>query len=610
MALRWLVTWRPVGRWLALMLLLLAAPAAVAQEAILDLKMSVDVRKDGALEVYQRFRIRAERNLFKHGLSYDMPLGIASPNGGRVQRDISDIQVTLDGEPEPFTATEFGNILELRTGGARDLKPGEYVYELRYLTRRQIMFRDGEDEVIVPVAPYGWKVPIQDASVEINLPGGLTATRVFAATGDEDARAGQVLVRREGGKVRVQASRPLPPNNGMTVAVSWVSGAVDRPGRTEQIIILFKRFEHLIAPLSGISGLCALGIAAKILGRRKAGAAKLVPPAGYSPATIQFYQDGTTTFRGVVYTILGLATKGYLTIEENDHGEFMLQRTWRDTDLGLSKVDRAVAVAFYQNRPTRFLVNAQHATELLAARRAVGTAVAAEFEQAHIKRHPVLVSLIFALPIVAAILMVLLSAASNGFSLFPLMTLAGVAMLYLGALPSDPAWQIGKGNCSFADLFGTWATTRRGQVGLVLVALGTLVAAAKIGPLEASLILLMAAVAAWIYHGSKKIESLGNHRQARFDALRQALSDPVGSDDRVEMPVSTYESMLPYAAAWDVYAQWSERYRRINSSAAQPSQRPRWLTTPRTITEPTDVAVLVVEGLAQAIERAVIPGKR
>jgi hypothetical protein len=597
--------------WLMLLFsALILSPRLSAQEAVLEMKTTVDVRKDGNLEVLQRIRIRAERNLFKNGLSLDMPLSLESPNGGRAQPDITGLQVTMDNGDETFTAEKFGRVLQLRTGGKRDLKPGEYVFDVRYLARRQLLFRNGEDELVFHVVPYEWDVPVQDASIEISLPDDRSSSRVFAASGDEDARAGSVLVRRDNSRVRVQASRPLPPNHGMKVAVSFASGSVARPSQTEKVIILFRQYEHLLAPLTGLAGLFSLGIAAKWFGRWHRGKVTLQPPVGYSPGTVQFYEDGTATFRGVVLTILGLAAKGYLTIEESDQGEFMLQRTWRDNDLGLSKVDRAVTIAFYQNRPTRFLVNSHHAPELRAARRAMGEAAAMEFEAAHIRKHPLLMGLVLLLPMIASIAMILMSPAANWVLMFPLLTLAGIALLYISAMPSNPPWQIGLENRSFSDLLATWATTRKGQIGLALMTLGTLVTAAKAGPVEALFALLLGAVAAWIYHGSKRPEGLGAKLRARFEQLKSLLAEPAGESDTVQLPASTYETMLPYAAAWDVHPDWAERYRRINNSTGVANARPRWLTTPRAIHDPREVATLLVEGLTQAVERAGDPGKR
>jgi hypothetical protein len=607
---RALMFWRWVGRAVSVGLALLLAPMVMAQEAVLEMKTTVDVRKDGSLEVLQVMRIRCERNFFKNGLVYDLPLSVASPYGTRIEREISGLQVTMDEVEEKFTASKFGKVLELRSGGKRDLKAGEYVFELRYIASRQILFRNGEDELVFPVVPYNWKIPVQDASIEINLPDDRQPTRVFASTGEEDARAGSVLVRREGSRVRVQVSRPLPPNRGMKVSVSFASGSIARPSQMERVIILFKRYEHLLAPLFGLVGLFSLGLAAKFIGRLRPRKTKIQPPAGYSPGTLQFYQEGAATFRGVVLTILGLAAKGYLTIEENEHGEFMLQRTWRDTDLGLSNVDRAVAVSFYQNRPTRFLVNSGHAVELRAARRAMGIAASAEFEQAHVKRHPLLTGLVLIIPVIAAVLMVLLSPESNWLAIFPLVTFAGIFLLYTSAMPSDPQWQLGLSERSMADLLSTWATTRRGQIGLGLVTLGTVISTAKVGPIEALFALLLGSIAAWIYHGSKRPAGFGNQLSANFNALKSTLSEPVNDDVSLELPAATYETMLPYAAVWDVYPAWAERYRRINNSTAVLNQRPRWFTTTRTTTDPQEVATLLVEGLTVAIENAANPGKR
>jgi Predicted membrane protein (DUF2207) len=586
-------------------LMMFCGQASLAQEAILDLNTVVDVRKDGAVEVYQKFNIRSERNVFVNGLVYNFPLNIESPNGGRVQRTISNMQVTRDQSPEPFTFDEFGNSAELRSGGDKDLKPGEYAYEIRYVARRQILFRDGEDELVFPVVPYDWTIPVQNAGIEIHLPGQRAATRVFAATGKKDSRAGSVVLRRQGSTVRVQNSRPLPPGNGMLVSVSWVSGVVDRPTKREQAIILFKRYEHLLAAALGIAGLFGLSVLARLVGSRGGKKIRLQPPKGYSSATAQFYQDGVVGFKGVANTIIGLAAKGYLTIEETDPGEFMLQRTWRESDLGLSSVERAVAVAFYQNRPTRFQINSQHMAELLAARRGLETAVVQEFERTHQSSHFIWLGLIGLVPIIATIAMVALSPSSIWLLVLPLLILAGCMIMYWSALPSDPQWQTGIGDRSFADLFNTWITTRHGQTGLAVLVLGFVLTAWRLGSLEAIVTVLLGMVALWTYHGTKRPVSLGGKVQKTFETLRSAMSAAADVDPNSEMPVSQYELLLPYAAAWKCHSEWAEHFRKTNNSAGVPNVRPRWLTTPRTMQEPEQIADLLVSGLTQNIERAV-----
>lgn len=575
-----------------------------AQEAVLDFKTIVDVKKNGTLEVYQRFQIRADRNIFKHGLVYNLPLSVVSPNGGRIQRDIVNMEVVRDDSAEPFKLTRFGSKSELRTGGQADLKPGEYTYEIRYISRRQILFRDGEDELVIPVSPYDWTIPVQNASVEVNLPDGRAATRVFAATGDRDSRVGSVVVRREGATVRVQNSRPLPPQKGMTVSVSWVAGAVDRPGRREQAIILVRQYIHLLAPMAGIISVAGLGFLAKILRRRQVKGVKLQPPKGYSAATVQFYQDGVASFRGVTNTILGLAAKGYLTIEETGPGDFMLQRTWRENDLGLSGVERAVAVAFYQNRPTRFQINTQHAPELLAARRTMGAAAAREFEATHLKNHPVLLGLLVAIPLIAVTAMILLSPVSNWLILFPLMILAGCVLLYLAAIPSDPYWQMGLEERSLTDMVNTWVTTSRGVTALAVVLAGIVITGWRAGLFEAGLALALGATTLWCYHASKRPGSLGSRVQLGFDTLKKMLAHETEQGGGAEISAGQYEQLLPYASAWGFHQQWAERYRKSNNNAGVPNVRPRWVTTPRAVQEPSDIASLLVDGLTQAIERA------
>jgi Predicted membrane protein (DUF2207) len=591
---------------LLMLVMIFMVPPAMAQEAILSIKSTHQVRPDGAVESIEEIKLRAESNVFVHGLDVRLPLSLQSPFGGKVRRKISDIAVTLDGAPDIFSVSEFGGTMRIRSGGERDLQPGEYVFQVSYLSRGQLKFRDGEDELIVPVVPYDWSVPVQDASVEIFLPSGKIASRLFASTGEVDSRTGSIIINKKAGdSVKVQTSRSLPSKNGMTVAVTWPAGGVARPtliGRLQEFI---DEYRHLGIWLFGGGGLFIMSLFIRWRSKNRARAIEKsndhIVPRDISPATVQYLHEGRISYGTIAAQILGLATKGYLTIEETEVHEFLLQRTWRESDLGLTPCDYAVSRAFYENRPTRFLITPQSAPPINGARQNLGTAIADEVERANWRGHPVFSALFWLFAFGIAVTAIVLSPARLWVILGPVFMFGGAFAIYRSLMRKDIAWHGLYENRGAFSLLLQASSDRLGIAGLILFMLGFLSLLFGMGIIDAIIGAAFVAGTFYFHRICTGPSGFGRVRTAQLDTLKAFINEPAEHGGH-DINQSLYEQLLPYASAWGLHQKWAQRFTHASAEIALAPQRPRWLATPRNTHVPEEIAKLIYDDLKAGLE--------
>ncbi len=119
-------------------------------------------------------------------------------------------------------------------------------------------------------------------------------------------------------------TRPLSFHEGLTIVVGWDKGFVKEPGTSDLIgQFLASNWPHL-------SSACLYSCSCSGCGTR-AGATRAVgpvavqyaPPEGMSPAEAGTLVDENAAMRDITATIVDLAVRGYIVIEEKEKSEMM-----------------------------------------------------------------------------------------------------------------------------------------------------------------------------------------------------------------------------------------------------------------------------------------------
>ena len=312
---------------LLILFLTIAFPVTLLsqEERIYTHHSDIVVDTSGVVNITEKIRIYANGDLFKRGITRSLPLTRTDAEGKRIKMNYSIVEVKKDGEKEPyFTEKEGGDLVVYVGNKNKTLSPGYYDYEIEYETAGQIGFFDEYDEL-------GWNVngesdrPVDQVSCEVRLPHQATIlsyrcyTGVFGSTNDSDCTSES----ESKGVFRASASN-LQPNEMMTVYVGFEKGIVNEPVVKETA---WSRFLSLLDKM----GLWFMNLIIivplyfyYITTWRKHGKnhpkpvviPQFTPPNDMSPASVGMIHDDAFDFSLISTSIINLAVKGFLRIEE------------------------------------------------------------------------------------------------------------------------------------------------------------------------------------------------------------------------------------------------------------------------------------------------------
>ena len=351
--------------WLLLAVLL--ATAAVAEERILSYHSDILVRADGWIEVTEAIRVRAEGHQIRRGIYRDYPTDYKDSFGNDHEVLYEPQSVTRNGGFETMAAEKVANGVRTYFGRAdRFLDPGEHTYEYRYHAGRMLGFFDDKDELWWNVTGDGWAFPIDEATASVRFSFGVAANDL-----DVDAWQGPYGSREKAGSTMgvdgvpaYRATRTLMPGEGLSISVRWPKGLVAEPSDMQRLIWLLSDNVNLLVALAGLAAM--LGYYLPVW--RSHGKdpepgvifTRYEPPHGYSAASLRYvsnmgYDDETMT-AGVV----SLAVKGYLRIEDSD-GEYTLARRHLvGNESPLAAGEKALLGALFEDGDVVKLVNDNH----------------------------------------------------------------------------------------------------------------------------------------------------------------------------------------------------------------------------------------------------------
>ena len=304
--------------WLALVL-----PAAAA-EVILSYHSDIQVAADGELTVAETITVNAEGRDIRRGIFRDFPLTMEDDEGRTVRVGFDVLSVTRDGEPENWRTESITGGIRIYTGSEDVfLDRGEHTYVITYRTDRQIRYFDDHDELYWNVTGNGWSFRIEQASARVTLPEGARITDTVAYTGPRGAAETDVTMRVRDNSAVFATTRPLAPNEGLTIVVGIEKGVIAPPSADDLRSWWFRDNINAILGFGGLA-LVALYYARNWLrvGRDPAGGIVVPrwdPPEGLSPALVNYVDN--KGFSGAGWTALSasaldLAVKGYVTLDD------------------------------------------------------------------------------------------------------------------------------------------------------------------------------------------------------------------------------------------------------------------------------------------------------
>jgi uncharacterized membrane protein len=162
-----------------------------------------------------------------------------------------------------------------------------------------------------------WDIPIQSASARIILPEGTTNIRANVFTGAYRSRAQNADVDIAGNGVEVRAREPLRLHEGLTVAVAFDKGFVHEPTAAGRLALFLRSNWPLGIPLAAFVAMFYLWWTRGRDPRLRPITAQYEPPNQLTPGEVGTLVDNSADMRDITASIVDLAVRGYIAIEEH-----------------------------------------------------------------------------------------------------------------------------------------------------------------------------------------------------------------------------------------------------------------------------------------------------
>ncbi|MDQ0319376.1 putative membrane protein [Pararhizobium capsulatum DSM 1112] len=300
------------------------ASAASAQEVITSYHSAINLSKSGEMAVVETIKVNVEGIRLKRGIYRDFPLTFQDDEGRRHKVDFNLVSVSRDGQSEPYRTENIPDGIRIYTGEQDVLLPaGEHVLEITYETARQIRYFADHDELYWNVTGTEWAFPIGEAVATVTLPDGVRAKALDVFTGGYGSSDKNATAVEDGSEVVFTTTRPLRPQEGLTIAIKLPKGSIDPPAASTEQLWWLK--DHLPSVLA-IAGLVVVALYyTRMWARvgRDADRGVIVPrwdaPDGISPALANYIDN--KGFSGEGWTALSaaalnLAVGGFVVLED------------------------------------------------------------------------------------------------------------------------------------------------------------------------------------------------------------------------------------------------------------------------------------------------------
>jgi hypothetical protein len=303
--------------------LLLALPELVLarQLVVQHFDSHVIVSADGTVDVTET--IDAQFTGAWHGIYRTIPVEYTSREGFNYTLLLDQIQASdSDGHTLKFESNSDGRYTKFKIY-VPDAEDATRTIVFHYRVLNAMRFFEDHDELYWNVTGDEWDLPIELASASIVLPAGVTGVRAVAYTGAVGSRGDDAQVTIGDSGVDVHTTRPLSYRQGLTVAVGFDKGIVRPPSAAMLFARTVRSNSPLFIPVIALFGMLWIWWTRGRDAEHGAITVQYEPPDKLSPGECGTLVDNSADMRDITATLVDLAVKGYLTIEQKDESHLL-----------------------------------------------------------------------------------------------------------------------------------------------------------------------------------------------------------------------------------------------------------------------------------------------
>lgn len=302
--------------------LVVACLAAAHAFAVQSFHSDISIHKDSSYTVKETIEVDF-RDEQKRGIIRDIPVRTRDRyNQKRSLRvNVKGVTNGLGGRWD-YKVYREGDYLNIRIGNPDVYISGPQTYVITYTVANGMLYLDHHDELYWNVTGDNWPEGILSASAKVILPEDMPEDQLQAISfvgGYGSREQGGVVLSGNGASYT--SPRQLGLREGMTVALGWPKGLVEPPSTTTRVLWFMQDNYFVFFPFIF---LFVFITAYHKLGKDPdVGLSEVVryePPDQLRPGEIGTLVDQKADTVDITSSIIDLAARGYLTIEEQPKG--------------------------------------------------------------------------------------------------------------------------------------------------------------------------------------------------------------------------------------------------------------------------------------------------
>jgi uncharacterized membrane protein YgcG len=326
---------------LSLNLILFLSPAFAQYFTINKFHSDITIHQDSSFIVKETIDVKFQRP--RHGIYREIPFKYRDEFGKTIETPLKVLSVTDgSGKSWKYKVNRMGPVINIRMGDANKYVSGNQTYVITYQIENAILFFEDHDELYWNVTGNDWKAPIREASADVNLSVKNKSKDLWAA-----GYEGRYGSKEECGYETYDNSgkfftkRSLNTGEGLTVAFGWDKGFVSPPSSWKRFLWAIDLKENwvFLFPFFLLIYMVDLWYRRGRDPRVRESVRVMYEPPKFedrplTPAEVGTLIDEKLDPRDMTSTIVGLAVKGYIKIEETKKEGWILD----STDYYLKKV--------------------------------------------------------------------------------------------------------------------------------------------------------------------------------------------------------------------------------------------------------------------------------
>jgi Predicted membrane protein (DUF2207) C-terminal domain/Predicted membrane protein (DUF2207) N-terminal domain len=301
---------------LIIALLALTVPLFARSWRVSDFQDTITVERDGSAVINERITLAFSGEW--HGIHRTIPIEYPGPNGTNYELFIDVTGITdASGSKLKYESSHSGSYRDLKIY-IPDAVDATRTVEISYRVRNGTRFFHDYDELYWNVTGNDWPVPIDHASAIVRFPDDAAGSlRAQAFTGVYGSTERDATASVNGDEVQFETRNPLPMRGGMTIDVYIPKDILKEPGALTKCFWFIAGNPIVFLPLATLAVMFPLwwykgrdpdpGISV---------APMYEPPLGISPAEAGTLLDDSIHPRDITSTMVDLAVRGYIKIEE------------------------------------------------------------------------------------------------------------------------------------------------------------------------------------------------------------------------------------------------------------------------------------------------------